>query len=195
MLTQSEPNSHITETVMWRAWSVPLLCMLKIVTCTWQLNVASILYYHPTLTTTHTCTCRWSWQPTGLIPWILPSSVQGDWTGRLSFPCQIEDKNGSFSPPSPPRWTFLKRWISRTVSFHFSLQLLHYSLWTGNSTHLPLQCIPQRYTRTEPHRVTQSAHMPASAVNERQLTSRASCNALYRCDRPYRCTYKKKNEH
>lgn len=60
---------------------------------------------------------RWSWPPTEPTRWTQPCCVPVVWTERLSSPCLTAGRNVSFSPPSPVKWTSLRRWTWRTVSF------------------------------------------------------------------------------
>lgn len=63
---------------------------------------------------------RWSWPPTEQIRWTLPCYVLVVWTERLSSPCLTAGRNVSFSPPSPVKWTSLRRSTWRTVSLWFN---------------------------------------------------------------------------
>lgn len=72
---------------------------------------------------------RSSWRQTEQTLWIRPCSVRAAWTGRSSSRCPTADRSASSSPPSPVKWTFLRRWTWRTVSFcTFTSTLLQHLL-------------------------------------------------------------------
>lgn len=87
------------------------------------------VYHHAHMTPVDIWTPpRWSWPPTEQTRWTLPCYVLVVWTERLSSPFPTAGRNVSFSPPSPVKWTSLRRSTWRTVSFWFNSSMIKWPL-------------------------------------------------------------------